>query len=174
MSNTHADTSGRTRIADAADLGPISELYAASYGALLVDDYPADALAVIVPLISTAKPSLVKSGRFFVVEDAGRSVIGAGGWSHERPGKGTIEDGIGHIRHVAVHPRATGRGVGRSVLRGCLDQARSEGVRHLECYSTLNAEPFYRSMGFRTLAPIDVPLTKTAVLRSIHMILDLA
>ena len=173
MTPDSAPDSTRIRTAGPADLDRVSALYAASYGGLLAADYSAEELEVIVPLIGTAKPELVESGRFFVAED-GTGLLGAGGWSHERPGTKAIEPGVGHVRHVAVHPRGTGRGVGRAVLHACRDQARAEGVLALECYATLNAEPFYRSLGFRSLAPIDVPLTETAVLRSIHMVLDLA
>lgn len=160
------------RVPASDGLDAISALYAVSYGGLLADDYTAEELAGIVPLVATAKPELVGSGRFFVAED-GAGLLGAGGWSHERPGTQTAEPGVGHVRHVAVHPRATGRGVGRAVLRACRDQAEAEGVAHLESYATLNAEPFYRSLGFRPLAPIDVPLSETVVLRSIRMVLDL-
>ena len=173
MTPESAPTPVLIRAAGTADLAAISALYSASYGGLLADAYTAEEIEVIVPLIGTAKPELVESGRFFVAED-GAGLLGAGGWSLERPGTKTAVPAVGHVRHVAVHPRATGRGVGRAVLRACRDQARAEGVRSLECYATLNAEPFYRSLGFRTLAPIDVPLTGTAVLRSIHMILDLS
>ena len=49
---------------------------------------------------------------------------------------------------MAVHPEWTGRGIGRLLYRHCERAARERGARRFEVFSSLNAERFYRALGF--------------------------
>ena len=67
------------RAAKLADIGQVDDLLARSYPRLLRPDYPPSMLVLALPLITKAQPALLRSGRYFVVEDGDR-VVAAGGW----------------------------------------------------------------------------------------------
>lgn len=100
------------------------------------------------------------SGTYYVAESNAGALVGCGGWSSERPGSGDTIEGEWYVRHFATHPKSLGRGIGRSVLDRCFIDAQPF-IRTLHCFSTLNAEPFYRACGFETIGPIDVPMGPT-------------
>jgi hypothetical protein len=52
--------------------------------------------------------------------------------------------------------------------------ARSHGIRELHCFSTLNAERFYRAAGFNTVGPIDVQLAPSMTFPGILMRCEIA
>ena len=161
----------RLRIARTSDETAISALLAASYGELLAGDYSPAELAAALPLMTRANSALLASGTYYVAETpSAGGPIGCGGWTFERPGSGALEHGIAHIRHFATHLDWTRRGVAGLLLKRCIEDAEARGAHALECYSTLTAEPFYASLGFSRCAPIDVPLTATTSLPSVHMI----
>ncbi len=55
----------------------------------------------------------------------------------------------GEIAAVYVHPDHAGRGVGRAMLAKLEEVARADGAAHLFLNSSLNAEGFYASCGYR-------------------------
>ena len=67
-------------------------------------------------------------------------------------------DGEAHIRHFATHPDWQRQGIGAALLTRCFHDAKSAGIHTLHCYSTLNAEPFYHTHGFRAVEAINVPM----------------
>lgn len=66
------------------------------------------------------------------------------------------------LRACYVRPEAARRGCGSAVVREIETMARERGLRHLELAASLNAEPFYRSLGYR------VRERSTVVLRNAH------
>jgi N-acetylglutamate synthase-like GNAT family acetyltransferase len=157
------------RVATATDSEQVSALLHASYSSLLRVDYPADLLLRALPLMTKANPRLLGSGKYLVAETVDGQIIGCGGWTHERPGTGTLEPGLGHVRHFAAHPSWTRRGIGRALLARCIEDAEADAVRALECYSTVGAERFYRSMEFETIGPIEIEMKPGLAFPSIHM-----
>lgn len=145
------------RVAVPADLSAVDTLLARSYPRLLAQDYPPSVLVTAVPLIARAKPALLASGRYYVVEDAQGRLVGAGGWSLTAP-QGDAEGNVAHIRHVATDPEALRRGVGRAILARVFQAAGEVGVAGYDCLSTRTAVPFYAAMGFRPVAEVEVPL----------------
>jgi N-acetylglutamate synthase-like GNAT family acetyltransferase len=139
------------------DLDAVGAVLGAAYANLLAPDYPQETLAVIVPLISRAKPELVTSGTYFAAVDQG-DIIAVGGWTRTRPGTNDIVTGLGHIRHVATNPMHLRRGAARAIMARCLDEARSAGLMAMECLSTRTAVPFYTSCGFNPVAERDVSI----------------
>jgi N-acetylglutamate synthase-like GNAT family acetyltransferase len=131
--------------------------------------YDDDVLAPALELMTKANPSLLASGTYYVAELATGSLVGCGGWTPERPGTKSVEPGLGHIRHFAVHPDWTRRGVGRAILAFCDRAARAAGIRTFECYSSLNAETFYRALGFVRIREMDLELKPPVVLRGVLM-----
>lgn len=145
------------RVAARADIAAVDALLARSYPALLKADYPPSVLVTALPLISRAQPGLVTCGTYYV-GDAGGKIVCAGGWTRAAPGQGGGDAGLGHIRHVVTDHRRTRQGHGRALMAHILKTAQAAGIRRMMCYSTRTAEPFYREMGFRALAPMEVTL----------------
>ena len=139
----------------------VESILSASYSQLLKGAYSESLLAVALPALTTANRALLASGTFYLAENASGRLVGCGGWTHQRPGTGEREEGIAHIRHFATHPDWSGRGVGRLIYDHCEGQAREAGVKLFDCYSTLNAQPFYAALGFKTISAKEVMLRGT-------------
>lgn len=84
--------------------------------------------------------------RYFTAEEEGRVVGYMGYW--EAPGEA-------HIISLAVAPECRRRGIARTLLRHCLDQAMSQGagLATLEVRQGNEAgKALYAAVGFRTVA----------------------
>ncbi|MDX6284403.1 MAG: hypothetical protein QOH03_5474 [Kribbellaceae bacterium] len=158
----------RVRPARLDDLAAIERVFAASYPALMAGAYEPALLARALPMMTKAQPGLVGSGTYYVAAAEGE-IVGCGGWSREAPDVPAGEEGVAHIRHLAVAQGWIRRGIGRALYRRCEECARAAGIRVFECYSSLNGEPFYRALGFSRLAVIEVPMAPGTTLPSIHM-----
>lgn len=165
---TEARRGVTVRVATPDDHEAISGLFTASYGALMRSAYEAAVLDAALPLMTRANPLLLASGTFFIADAAG-NIVGCGGWTRARPGRGDVESGLGHVRHFATHPDYTGLGVGRALYDACEGQALAASVKRFECYASLNAEGFYSALGFEALARISVPLNDEIRLPAVHM-----
>lgn len=75
----------------------------------------------------------------FYVATVGNCVIGSG----------MVDLNSGQIDAIFVHPQHLRQGVGRAIVTYLETLARLNGLRRLKLDSTLNAAPFYRSLGFR-------------------------
>lgn len=159
----------KLRIARPEDAAAVDGLLQVSYPKLMASSYDEELLAPALNLMTKANPSLLGSGTYYVAELPSGLVVGCGGWTRERPGAGTIEPHMGHIRHFATHPGWTRCGVGRAIYRLCESAARSAGVIAFECYSSLNAEKFYSALGFENIREVDIELQPSVVLRAVLM-----
>lgn len=159
----------RLRSANPEDQAAVSALLSLSYPALMAGAYPLDLLEAGLPSITRANPVLLASGRYAVIENETGRLIASGGWSVERPGTGTVTPGLAHIRHFAVHPHEIGRGLGRKLYTWCEDAARTAGMTAFECHASLNAEAFYRRLGFTRRREIDLRLPAGVTLPAIEM-----
>lgn len=157
------------RIATPDDVAAVEALLEASYPALMRPAYEEAVLAPALKLVTKANPSLLASGTYYVAEAERGLVVGCGGWTLERPGTGTVEPNLAHIRHFGTHPAWTKRGIGRAIYRLCESGARAAGATTLECYSTLNGEAFYAALGFESIGPIEVELVPDVMLPGILM-----
>lgn len=161
------------RVASPSDASAIDDLLLASYSVLPRAAYDADVLDAALPLMTRANQTLLSSGTYYVVEGPDR-LSGCGGWSLDRPGTGERVQGTAHIRHFAVHPDDIGQGVGRALYEACEVAARKHGARRFECFAFLNAEGFYRSLGFQPVRPIEVRMGPEAILPALLMERELA
>lgn len=141
------------RPAALADLDMLSALIAASYATLDDGSYDRAQLKAAMPVMSKANPKLVESGRYFLAAADGIPA-GCGGWSVPAPWTGEIVNGVGHIRHFAVHPDFKRRGVAGKLLTHCLAEARAQGVSLMKCQASLPGVPFYQSFGFRRIGQV--------------------
>jgi N-acetylglutamate synthase-like GNAT family acetyltransferase len=136
------------RLASQADAPAVSHLLQASYPALMADSYEPEVLKVALTRMTNAKPVLLDSGTFYVAHTNSDQVIGCGGWSLDRPGSSETIRHLGHIRHFATHPNWLRHGVGRQIFSRIETQAALAEVREFQCFSSLNAIPFYAALGF--------------------------
>jgi N-acetylglutamate synthase-like GNAT family acetyltransferase len=162
------------RPARPADTDAVSILLEASYSRLLVASYDSNILCLALPYMIKSNPALLASGTYYVAETKPGILIGCGGWTAAKPGSGEITEGEAHIRHFAIHPKWTRRGIGTSLLARCISDARSLGISKLHCFSTLNAEPFYKASGFDTVGSIDVPMGPTITFPAVLMKCEIA
>lgn len=87
----------------------------------------------------------------YVYERAG-AVLGVSGWIEE-------DEARARITHCYTAPEAFGKGVGTQILWHALKQAYRAGFTHVGLKATLNAEAFYRRLGFRKVGDYDLPIT---------------
>jgi N-acetylglutamate synthase-like GNAT family acetyltransferase len=161
------------RKSNSSDLSAVTELLQASYPALMKAAYDPGILGPALTVMTRANPALVSSGTYYVAETENGTLVGCGGWTRERPGDDVVSEGIGHIRHFATHPERTRSGIGSSIYRLCEADAREAGVRRFECYSSVNAEGFYSSLGFERIAVIDLQLIPGVSLTGYRMCREL-
>ena len=151
------------------DMDAVQAVLLASYPVFMAPLYDASVLSTALPVITRAQPALVASGTYWVGERAGQ-VLAVGGWTQAAPGRAdAVVEGLGHVRHVAVHPKAGGQGLGRALMGAVMAQARAQGMRRLRAWSTLNAVPFYRALGFEDPQPLSVLLGGGTVLPSMQL-----
>lgn len=142
-----------------ADLDGTNKLLALCYPTLMKGTYSAELLDVAIPIISKARPELLSSGTYYVSISPEGRVIGCGGWTPNSPNAGdSAKAEIGHLRHFATHPDHIKLGIGRSIFETCKAQAITRSIKTFECISSLNAEGFYKSLGFSTVENVAIPL----------------
>ena len=168
------DHSLTLRRARPSDLKAVDQLLQRSYPRLLRPDYPPSVMVLAMPIIARARPELLASGRYFVVQAEDGAILGAGGWSMGAPQAPAATDwqeqtGMGHVRHVAVDPERVRGGVGRAIMGEVIVDALRHGVRWLDCLSTRTAVPFYAALGFRELHPVEVGLAPGIAFPAIRM-----
>jgi predicted N-acetyltransferase YhbS len=115
------------RVATPSDAAGVSAVLAASYGTLLASHYNAALLDLALPLMTSANPALLGSSNYYVAQNGAGEIVGAGGWSFERPGTTEIVHGLAHVRHFATDPKWVGRGIASSILSRCVRDAAALG-----------------------------------------------
>ena len=143
------------RTARPTDLAPLDTMFARSYSRLLRADYPPSLIVTAIPRLARAQPRLLASGTYYVAEDAGGGLVGAGGFSGGR-GRGTPDRA--DVRHVVTDARWVRRGIGRAIMARTFADAAAAGFAWLHCQSSLTAVPFYAALGFVAHGEVLVPL----------------
>ncbi|MEM9625254.1 MAG: GNAT family N-acetyltransferase [Pseudomonadota bacterium] len=157
------------RISGPDDQAEVTRLLELSYGQLMPAAYGRDWTDEHLPIIAKANPDLLSSGTYYLAVAPESQVVGAGGWTRERPGTGEIEAGLGHIRHVATDPGWIGKGIGRALMERCAADAERVGIHRFECYASLNAVNFYKHVGFQEIRAVDVRLGGDRIMPSCLM-----
>jgi len=124
---------------------------------LIADRYDPELFSEALPHLVRPDKKLLTSGRYYIAEIEGAPVA-CGGWSLDLPPGAEAIDNAAVIRRFAVVPELAGRGIGRRLFEQCAMAVRARQVRRMLVRSSLNAEPFYAALGFRTLRPIHMPL----------------
>jgi GNAT superfamily N-acetyltransferase len=129
----------------AADVDPLAALQEASILRLGVVIYGAAKVRAWARIGHEFKHVLLEEGRYFVAERAGERV-GVGGWSPD-----SLEADLAWIRYLFVHPDHVRFGIGRGLVEVAERAAAAAGRSRFEVWSSLNAVPFYRALGYRRL-----------------------
>ena len=119
--------------------------------------------------------ALIADGTYFLAETASGELAGGGGWSRRRTlyGGDQMKAADPHaasdesldpatesarIRAFFVSPDHAQRGVATTLLRACMEAARTAGFTRLELVATLPGVPFYHAHGFRRGEVLDATL----------------
>ena len=167
------------RVARPEDHAAVSDLLSRSYPVLMAPAYPADLLALALPVISKANPALLASGRYAVIERADGKLAGCGGWSrratlyggsHSAGRDSALLDPSkdpARVRAMYTHPAFTRRGVGRLIVSLCEAAAAAQGFSRVELMATRSGRPLYEAAGFVAIEEVEdssggapVPLTR--------------
>jgi hypothetical protein len=62
------------------------------------------------------------------------------------------------LRGVFVVPEETGRGAGQRLVASVLAEVQATGRRRVDLLATLNAVPFYRRLGWRSIRAVSLPM----------------
>lgn len=146
----------------------INAVLTASFSSLLTAKYDDILLTSILPRVTRINPILLTSGTYYMAIDDDK-IVGCGGWTHEKPGTTEIVPGEAHIRHFATDPAQIGKGIARALFEHSKACAKKEGIHTLVCYSTLNAELFYKSLGFEKIEFFDLDMGDGLTFPSILM-----
>lgn len=151
------------------DSAEIDNLLITSYTELMKNHYSPNILHPALVLIAKSRPELLSSGTYFVATTNSEKIIGCGGWTKYSPDTKETQSNIGHVRHFAIHPNYTKQGIGRKIFENCQTQAQKNSISEFECYSSLNAENFYKSLGFKTISTTEIPLSPDVIFPCLFM-----
>lgn len=159
------------RIATLTDAADVSALFEKSYTLLLENDYAPETLDRCMAFLTHANPDLLGSGTYYLAKTRDGALAGAGGWTLTRPGtKNEVTPGVAHVRHFAVDPGHTRKGIGRLLFDRCIaDAIKTASVSQFESYSTLSARRFYEKLGFEVIGEFDAPFAQDITFPSLHM-----
>ncbi|WP_442955386.1 GNAT family N-acetyltransferase [Parasphingorhabdus sp.] len=158
----------RLRTAELNDAPSVTALFERAYPTLMAASYDAAVLAVALPEMTRANPTLLASRTYYVIED-GERLIGCGGWTIEKPGSGEVKPGLAHLRHFATDPDRAREGIGRSIYNRCAIEASNSKITKFQAFAGLNAEPFYQRMGLERIRVVDVPMGPSIKLPTVLM-----
>jgi GNAT superfamily N-acetyltransferase len=92
----------------------------------------------------------------------------------EPVGYAQLDVGAAVVRSVYVVPSHQRRGVGGRLAQAALTAARDAGLARVELDSSLNAVPFYETLGFARLGEVDHGLRDGVVMPCLRMAMRLA
>ncbi|UDF04680.1 GNAT family N-acetyltransferase [Asticcacaulis sp. AND118] len=154
-------------VARPEDRADIEDMLGLAYEEGLHRSYGSDLVEEVLPLLTVLDPLLLTCGTFYVMADMDGQIAACGGFTRETPGSGEVIEGVAHIRHFATHPDFAGFGVGSRLFQHCLKEAKAAGLREFVCYSGLNAEGFYRTLGFKRENLIEIHMGEGAILPAV-------
>ena len=158
------------RVARQTDADAVTAVLASAYPGLMAPDYDPAVLVLTLPAMTVANPALLASGTYYVQEAPGGRIVSCGGWTHDEPGTKKLENGVAHVRHFGTHVDWIRKGFGSAIFERCKQEALAAGVHTFKCFSSLGAETFYASLGFRAVERIDLTIGGNMKFPTITMI----
>lgn len=114
---------------------------------------------------------LLKVGKCFVGELENQIVGMAFYIPNGNPSK-YFESNWSYIRHVGVHPKMEGNGIGRKLVQQCIDFARESGLEWIALHTSEfqnAARHLYESLGFTRHKDLGLNLGKNYYLYLLHL-----
>jgi GNAT superfamily N-acetyltransferase len=172
VSDPGAGRAGAYRITTAtlAQQAALEALIARSIRTLGAPDYTAAQIEAALAGAFGVDTALIRDGTYFMVLDAGEHIVGCGGWSRRRTlfgsdARAERDDSwldpasdAAKIRAFFIDPPHARRGLGRSLLERCEQQAMGAGFTRCELMATLPGVRLYARCGYLAGAPIEHPL----------------
>ena len=156
------------RPAEPSDKEQVDQLLQKSYSRLLPNDYDDHLLQQALPKITVARDELLTCGTWYVVEDSDDNpprIVGCGGFTLQSPtpsnGNDSNPQDTPHLRHFATDPDYARQGIASAIWQRTwqdLCQHFDSQPPTMEVFSTLTAESFYASLGFRAVKEVRIPL----------------
>jgi N-acetylglutamate synthase-like GNAT family acetyltransferase len=147
------------RVATLDDKPAIARLIEESARGLSREDYTDAQIEAAIASVFGVDSELIADRTYFIVE-ANEELVGCGGWSKRKTlfggdqyldrDTGELDPAIdaAKIRAFFVHPAFARKGIGRTLLEKCENDAKAAGFRSLELMATLPGLKLYRSLGF--------------------------
>ena len=172
------------RVATHADVPVIQELIRISVRGLSPGYYNAAQIETAIARVFGVDTQLIEDGTYYVIEstgDSGNSLVAAGGWSARRTLFGgdqmkQTDDPLldpaaepARIRAFFVHPDRARRGLARMLFDECERAARIAGFREFVLMATLPGYPLYKTLGFRDVAAVELPMADGITLPLVRM-----
>ena len=126
-----------------SDAAHVSTLIRRCWEELVLGDY--DPKGIQIQIEETRPEKLIELNdtvKFFVAE-RGEIIAGFGGYDNEL------------VRLMFVSPEFQRKGIGSLILKCILADANRQGIKKLECNSTIYAVPFYLKHGFIEKGEVD-------------------
>lgn len=172
------------RKAQLTDRDAIQALVAVSARGLSRAEYSDQQIESAISEVFGVDTSLIEDGTYFVVEHDGK-LVACGGWSKRNtlfggdqfvtrdatelnPGNDPAK-----VRAFFVHPEFARKGIARTILTRCEEEARAAGFRSVELMATLPGVKFYRACGYQESESVDYEMTSGGRLPLVPMRKDL-
>jgi GNAT superfamily N-acetyltransferase len=168
------------RKAALADREAISRLIAESARGLSREHYADAQIEAAIASVFGVDSQLIEDGTYFVAEQDGM-LIGCGGWSLRKslyggdqftnrdPGMLDPAEDPARIRSFFVHPAHARKGVARTMLSVCENEAKAHGFRALELMATLPGIKFYEANGYSPIGDFDLELADGVKIQFVPM-----
>ena len=158
----------------------IKDLIAESARGLSHRYYSDEQIESAIRTVFGVDTDLIDDGTYLIAECDTR-VVGCGGWSKRKQLFGgdqfasrdhtPLDPQIdpAKIRAFFIHPDFARRGIGRSILARCEEEAANSGFRSIELMATLPGIPFYKSCGYREMDSLELDLEAGVKLELVRM-----
>lgn len=158
------------RVAILTDEPALRALIARSIRTLGAGDYTAAQIEAALTGAFGVDTALIRDGTYFVALDRDQRIVGCGGWSRRRTlfgsdARAERDDSwldpatdAAKIRAFFIDPAHARRGIGRSLLERCEQEATQAGFSRCELMATLPGQRLYAHYGYESRSSIEHPL----------------
>jgi ribosomal protein S18 acetylase RimI-like enzyme len=130
----------------------------------------------LLGMFTQARTQLLNCNTWYLaLHPVSGEIVGCGGWTFRSPAKSSegsdTPKPVPHLRHFAVHPDHTRKGIANALFdRTWQDACSVMGpLTTLEVFSTITAVAFYGSLGFEVVEHLQQPLTKDSLFPCVLM-----
>ncbi|HEV2835084.1 MAG TPA: GNAT family N-acetyltransferase [Pyrinomonadaceae bacterium] len=162
----------------------MERLIAESARGLSRADYSDTQIEAAIATVFGVDTDLIEDGTYFVVE-SDDTLAACGGWSRRKTLFGgdqfTVRDASyldpetepAKIRAFFVHPDHARKGIAKTMLERCEQEAANHGFRAMELMATLPGLKFYKACGYVDQGDYDLQLIEGVKLELVPMRKDL-